>query len=151
VLAGEFLGRLVIAMFQAAVIWGFAVLVFQVDWGDPLGFAVLTGALCLFGAALGMLVGFLARTTAQAIAVGPPLGVALGMLGGCMWPLSITGDTMNRIGHLTPNAWAMDGYIRLVNGDAGLGHVLLPVSVVGSMGAVVLACAALVIRKAGMR
>ncbi|MEV6104767.1 ABC transporter permease [Streptomyces sp. NPDC051940] len=151
VLGGEFLGRIVVAVAQAAVIWAFCALVFRVEWGSPLAVAVLTGSLCLFGAAAGLLVGFLARTTAQAIAIGPPVGVALGMLGGCMWPLSITGDAMTAVGHVTPHAWAMDGYITLINTGGGLTSVVTPVLVTGGMGLAVLLAAALVIRKAGVQ
>lgn len=151
VLGGEFLGRVVIAALQALVIWAFCALVFHVDWGDPLGVAVLTGTLCLFGASLGMVVGLLARTTAQAIAIGPPVGVALGMLGGCMWPLDITGDTMRTIGHLTPHAWAMDGYVRLINTGGGLREVLPSVSVIAAMTLPVLALVALTTRRKGTR
>ncbi|MGW4947550.1 ABC transporter permease [Actinoplanes sp. NPDC004185] len=150
VLAGEFLGRFLVAAAQAAVILAFCAAVFGVRWGDPAGVAVLTIALCLFGAALGILVGFAARTPAQAIAVGPTLGVALGMLGGCMWPLAIVGETMRRIGHATPNAWALDGYVRLINTTDGLPAVAGPAGVIAGMTVLVLAVAARVIRKAGV-
>lgn len=146
-LAGELLGRLLIALVQAAVILVFCSAVFSVRWGDPLGVAAVTLALCAFGAALGMLVGFTARTMAQAIAFGPPVGVALGMLGGCMWPLSIVGGAMRAVGHATPNAWAMDGYVALANTDAGIGGVLGPVGVIAAMTAAVLGATAATIRR----
>jgi len=151
VLTGEFLGRFVIAAAQAAAILAFCALVFGVHWGDPAGVAVVTAALCAFGAALGMLVGFTARSTAQAIAIGPGAGVALGMLGGCMWPLRITGPVVTAIGHVTPNAWAMDGYIRLINTGGGTGTVLPQAAVVAAMGAGLLAIAGAVIWKRGVQ
>ncbi len=54
------------------------------------------------------------RTAEQARAFAPPLGIALGMLGGCMWPLEVVGSTMKTIGHLVPHAWAMDAFVTLV-------------------------------------
>ncbi|MYS21705.1 ABC-2 type transport system permease protein [Streptomyces sp. DvalAA-14] len=146
-LAGELLARLLISLAQAAVILVFCSAVFKVRWGDPLGVGALTLALCAFGAALGMLVGFAARTTAQAIAFGPPVGVALGMLGGCMWPLNIVGGVMRTIGHFTPNAWAMDGYVSLINTSGGIGDVLRPIGVIAAMTAALLVAAAAIIRR----
>jgi ABC-2 type transport system permease protein len=46
--------------------------------------------------------------------LAPPLGIALGMLGGCMWPLEVVGSTMKTVGHLVPQAWAMDAFVTLV-------------------------------------
>jgi ABC-2 type transport system permease protein len=146
VLLGEFGGRLLIAVFQAVIILLFCSLVFGVRWGDPAGVAALTGALCVFGASLGLLVGFSAKTIGQAISFGPPAGVALGMLGGNMWPLSIVGTVMREIGHITPNAWAMDGYVRLINTGGGVASVARPVAVIGAMAVATLAAAAMVLR-----
>ena len=47
----------------------------------------------------------------------------LGMLGGCMWPLSVVGTTMQRIGHLTPQAWAMDSWNAIINDGAGVAGI----------------------------
>jgi ABC-2 type transport system permease protein len=146
VLLGEFTGRLVIAAVQALIILLFCSLVFGVRWGNPVGVAALTGALCIFGAALGLLVGFSAKTIGQAIAFGPPVGVVLGMLGGNMWPLSIVGNVMRIAGHVTPNAWAMDGYITLINTGGGIASVARPIAVISAMAAAMLAAATLVVR-----
>jgi ABC-2 type transport system permease protein len=61
---------------------------------------------------------------AQAVSFGPPLGVALGMLGGCMWPLSIVSSPLRSLGHITPHAWAMDAYLKLINDRASVASVL---------------------------
>jgi ABC-2 type transport system permease protein len=146
VVLGEFGGRLLLALFQAVIILLFCSLVFGVRWGNPAGVAALTGTLCIFGASLGLLVGFSAKTIGQAIAFGPPVGVALGMLGGNMWPLSIVGTVMREVGHVTPNAWAMDGYVTLINTGGGVASIARPVAVIGAMAAAMLACAMVVVR-----
>lgn len=130
ILLGELLGRFLVAIAQAAVILVLSSLVFRINWGDPLGVALVTVALCAFGGALGMAVGFGARTMSQAVSFGPPLGVALGMLGGCMWPLSIVSSPLRAIGHITPHAWAMDAYLKLINDRAGVAAVLPQAGVV---------------------
>jgi len=124
ILMGELLGRFMVAIAQAAVILLISSLAFRVNWGNPLGVALVTVALCAFGGALGMAVGFGARTMAQAVSFGPPLGVALGMLGGCMWPLSIVSSPLRSLGHITPHAWAMDAYLKLINDRASVASVL---------------------------
>lgn len=145
--SGELLGRFSIAALQAAVIVVVSAVLFGVDWGDPAGLVLLTGGFCLFGAALGMLVGFGARTPSQAASFGPPLGIVLGMLGGCMWPLSVVGDTLRTVGHLTPHAWAMDGYIELVSGGAGVAAVVPQVLAVMAFAAGTAALAVLLIAR----
>jgi ABC-2 type transport system permease protein len=124
ILMGELLGRFMVAIAQAVVILLISSLAFRVNWGNPLGVALVTVALCAFGGALGMAVGFGARTMAQAVSFGPPLGVALGMLGGCMWPLSIVSSPLRSLGHITPHAWAMDAYLKLINDRASVASVL---------------------------
>ena len=72
---------------------------------------------------LALLMGTLARTEEQAGAMGPAIGIALGMLGGCMWPLVIVPPVMRAVGHGTPQAWAMDGFIALIARNAHVGDV----------------------------
>ena len=126
VLAGEALGRYLIAVVQAMVVVLGASLVFGVRWGNPLGVACVVGAFALVATAAGLLMGTVLRTPQQASAVGPMLGIAMGMLGGCMWPLEIVGDTMRAVGHATPHAWAVDAMVALGGGGAGGPADVLP-------------------------
>ncbi|HUZ10323.1 MAG TPA: ABC transporter permease [Acidimicrobiales bacterium] len=114
VVAGEALGFVAIALAQAMLIIAIGALAFGVSWGDPLAAAALVGVWALVGAGAGMLAGTLFSTPEQATAIGPALGIAFAMLGGCMWPLSIVGPTMRLVGHFTPHAWAVDAWTRLL-------------------------------------
>jgi ABC-2 type transport system permease protein len=120
VMLGQAGSRFLTALFQGLFILLLGRLVFGVEWGDPLaaGLLIVVFAAVATGAAL--VIGTIVRTEEQAGAVGPPVGIALGMLGGCMWPLVIVPPIMRTIGHATPHAWAMDGFIKLV---ARGGHV----------------------------
>jgi ABC-2 type transport system permease protein len=51
------------------------------------------------------------------------------MLGGCMWPLSGVGPLMRTVGHIAPQAWAMDAFVRLIFGHSGLVGILPDVGV----------------------
>lgn len=115
VMLGSIFGRFAIALFQGLFIFTVGALLFGVKWGDPLGTAALIFLFCLVATGIAMLAGAILRTPEQA-GLGVPLGIGLGMLGGCMWPLEIVGPTMRAIGHVTPHAWAMDGFISLLQG-----------------------------------
>ncbi len=51
-------------------------------------------------------------------------------LGGAWFSLEMVGGAFYTIGHLTPTAWAIDGFQNLVVRGLGLGAVLLPAGVV---------------------
>jgi ABC-2 type transport system permease protein len=114
IIAGETLARFAIAGYQALLIVVAGTLFFGVDFGDPLAATVLVVVFVLVGTSVGTLFGTLFRTPEQAGSIGPMAGIAMGMLGGCMWPLEIVPETMQRIGHLFPQAWAMDAWIELI-------------------------------------
>jgi ABC-2 type transport system permease protein len=123
VLMGQSVSRFLMAVFQGVFIVALGALLFGIQWGDPLaaGLLILVFALVSTGAAL--LMGTWARTEDQTSAIGPAIGIGLGMLGGCMWPLVIVPPVMRTIGHGTPQAWAMDGFIALIARNAHVGDV----------------------------
>ncbi|MGR6998239.1 hypothetical protein ACU686_09355 [Yinghuangia aomiensis] len=67
-----------------------------------------------------MLSGALFRTPEQASAIGPALGIGLGMLGGCMWPLAIVPAWLRSVGHAVPHGWAVDAWTELLSRHGGL-------------------------------
>jgi ABC-2 type transport system permease protein len=147
ILFGEALGRFVIAGFQGLFIFAVGAVVFGVTWGDPLGTAALILSFCLVATGVSMLAGTIFRTAEQAGAVGPPVGIALGMLGGCMWPLEIVPRTMRAIGHITPQAWAMDGFIDLIVRGEGLAGIIPQLAVLLGVAAVLLPLASWRLRR----
>lgn len=151
ILAGEALGRFAIALLQGLFILVAGALVFGVDFGDPVGAGALLLLFVLVGTGAGMLAGAALRTPEQAQAVGVPVGIALGMLGGCMWPLAIVPETMQTVGHLFPHAWAMDAWVRLTAFGDGLGGILPQLGVLAGFAAVLLATATWRLRRAIVR
>jgi ABC-2 type transport system permease protein len=141
ILAGEALGRFLLALFQGLIIFTIGWLVFGVDWGDPPAALLLVVVFSLVGTGAGMLVGTVFRTADQATSIGPPVGIALGMLGGCMWPLAIVPEPMRVVGHLFPHAWAMDAFIDLIAEDAGLTGIAANLAVLLGFAAVLLTVA----------
>lgn len=117
---GETLCYLTLAVGQAVLIVVVGAVMFGVSWGNPLAAAALIGMWTLVGTGAGMVSGTLFRTPEQASAIGPAVGIAFGMLGGCMWPLEIVPRSVNMIGHATPHAWAVDAWVTLVSRGGGL-------------------------------
>jgi ABC-2 type transport system permease protein len=127
--AGETLTYLTIAVGQALLIVFVGAVALGVHWGNVWAASALIAVWALVGTSAGLLSGTLFRTAEQATAIGPALGMGLGMLGGCMWPLEIVGKTMRTIGHLTPHAWAVDAWTKVVGSGAGLNEIARPLLV----------------------
>jgi ABC-2 type transport system permease protein len=138
IIAGETLARLAIAGYQALLIVAAGTLLFGVDFGDPLAATVLVVVFVLVATSVSMLMGTIFSTPEQAGSIGPMVGIAMGMLGGCMWPLEIVPDPMRKIGHLFPHAWAMDAWIELVGRGGGLGSITTNLVVLGGFVVVLL-------------
>jgi ABC-2 type transport system permease protein len=123
IVAGQAGSRLAIALFQGFFILVVGALAFGVNYGDLGAAIVLVAVFGLVATSVSTLAGSLFRTAEQARAIAPPLGIALGMLGGCMWPLEIVGSTMRSIGHVVPHAWAMDAFVALTAKGADLAGI----------------------------
>ncbi len=97
-------------------------------------------ALCI--AALGLLIGIVARSEEQAISFSLiPMFVFAG-LGGAWMPLEFTGDTFQTIGHLSPIAWGMDGFKNICVRGLGFESVLLPAAALAGYAVLFFALAA---------
>ena len=141
VIAGETLGRVLIAVIQAVVIILGSALLFGVNWGQPAGVAAVVILFALVGAGAGILLGTLFRNEQQAIGVSLLLGLGLGALGGCMVPLEVFSPTMKRVAHLTPQAWGNDAFTQLVGHHATVTAILPQLGILAAYAAVLLALA----------
>jgi ABC-2 type transport system permease protein len=147
VVAGEALGRLSVAVFQGLVIMIGSALLFGVNWGEPLAAVTLMVAFGLVAAGAGMLTAALLRTGQQAIAVGLLLSLGFGALGGTMMPLDFFSPTMRTVAHLTPHAWAVDGFAVLVRHHGTLSSILPQLGVLLTAAAVLLGLASWRLRR----
>ena len=120
ILGGEAGARIVFALLQGLFIVVASMVLFGVNWGDPVttGAVVLVFSMVCGGAA--MLVGSLAASPSQAGALAPALGMLLGLIGGTMVPAEIFPATMQTISRFTPHAWAMDALAHAGDGGGGL-------------------------------
>ncbi len=148
VVTGEGLGRYAVVMLQGLYILFATLLLFQVNWGDPLGAAavmVVFGAVCA-GAA--MLMGTLFKNDQQAGGVSIILGIGLAALGGCMIPIELFSDTMQKVAHITPHAWALDAFAVLVREDGTVADILPELAVLGGFAIVLIGISGFRLRRA---
>lgn len=135
VLAGHFLGTMLIGCIQVTLLVGFGALVMKVQWGrSPLGVFLILFALIFALTSLSLaLAGFIQnRRSLQAIY--PVLIVSTSMLGGCMWPLEIVPDFMKTIAYFIPQGQAMMGLTELIVRGGGLEQAIVPIASLLGMG-----------------
>jgi len=138
-----FLGAL---QLTAMFLWGR--LAFGVDLFHHLpGFAVMTIFTASAASAFGLMLATLAKTRAQLSGMGTILILTMSALGGSMFPRFLMSETMQRIGLLTFNAWALDGYLKVFWRDAPVWQLWPQVLVLTVIAAVLLSLARLFARR----
>ncbi|MCC6223654.1 MAG: ABC transporter permease [Thermoleophilia bacterium] len=148
ILIGEALGRFAVALVQGIFIVAGTLLLFHVDWGDPLGAAALLLAFCLVGSGAGMLLGATFRSEQQAVSVSLLAGLGLAALGGSMVPLEVFPPAVRDVAHVTPHAWGNDAFAELVRDHGGIGDILLELGVLLGLAVLLLSLAAWRLRRA---
>ena len=127
ILLGHYLAILAMIALQFTLLIAFGQFFMGVDYlRVPLGslLVAFTAALCI--AAMGLLIGVLAKSDEQAVIFSLlPMFIFAG-LGGAWTPLEYTSPAFQTIGHLTPVAWAMDGFKNIVARGLDFQSILLP-------------------------
>jgi len=127
ILLGHTLAIFVLIFTQFLLLILFGQIILKVDYFRVPGATLLvafTASMCI--AALGLLIGVLAKSEEQAIAFSLiPMFVFAG-LGGAWTPLEYTSVTFQAIGHVTPVAWAMDGFKNITVRLLGFESALIP-------------------------
>jgi ABC-2 type transport system permease protein len=137
ILLGIGVSKLLFSLVQSALIVGIGTVAFGVTWGNLLAAAALVVTFAVLATAVGLLLGSWASDADQAQSIGIPIGVATGMLGGCMWPTEIVPRAMQVVGHISPHAWAMDAWQELIYDRADLAGIAPNLAVLGGMALVV--------------
>jgi ABC-type Na+ efflux pump permease subunit len=125
VVLGKWSGKLVVGIVQIAFAMLAGSLLFRMTWGAHLPMILLV--MLVYGglmAALGVVLGSLARNEGQAVAIGVISSNVLAALGGCWWPIEITPEWMQKLQLFLPTGWAMDALHKLISFGAGPASVL---------------------------
>jgi ABC-2 type transport system permease protein len=124
IVAAHVLSLLCVAAAQSVGLLLLGRILFGVHWGDPLAVGAVVALLALGLSGASVLIGLWARTQEQAIGTAVVVGIAAGMLGGCVYPLDVVDSTVRGVGHAVPQAWAMDAFIELIYHHGGFTAVL---------------------------
>jgi ABC-type multidrug transport system permease subunit len=138
--AGKWLGKLLLGLVQLAFGLIAGTVLFKMSWGAALPMViVILIAWAAFNASLALLLGNIARSSAQMAGMGVLMTMALASLGGCWWPIEITPDWAQRFALALPTGWTMDAMHRLISfGDpasAAVPHALALVTGAAILGA----------------
>ncbi len=148
VILGETLGRFAIALFQALLIVVVTMLLFRVDWGSLLATGAIVVLFALVGTGAAMLMGSVLRNAQQASSFGVLFGLLLAALGGCMVPLEVFPHAMRAVAHVTPHAWALDGFSEVLGRRASVADILPQLGVLAAYAAGLLSLAIVLFRRA---
>ncbi len=146
ILAGEMLGRYVVALVQGLIIVFVTLVLFGVDWGDPVATGAIVAVFALVGAGAAMLMGSVLDNQQQAGSFGVFFGLLLAALGGSMVPLEVFPETVRTIAHATPHAWAIDAFGDVLGGS-GIGTILPELGILLAYAAVLLVVAVNLFRR----
>jgi ABC-2 type transport system permease protein len=129
ILGGKILGYFTLGMIQYGVVFAVG-LVIGLDFGnDLLAMVLVMAAFALCMTALALLLATLVTSEGQANGLRNLLALTLAPLGGAWWPLEIVPEFMQQIGHLSPVAWAMDGFHDLIFNQGTLVDVMPEIGV----------------------
>ena len=132
-LAGKILARFCLGLLQFVVVLIVGAVLGMNFGEDPLALLLLVIVYTLSVTALSFAVGSGLKNPAQASGLGLLLALTLAPLGGAWWPMSISPRFLQIIGHVSPVAWAMDGFTALTYEGAHLVDIWVPVVVLLGM------------------
>lgn len=129
ILLGHYLAIFSLIFGQFVLLMAFAQLFLHVDYlrmPQASLLVAIAAAACI--SAMGLLIGVFAKSEEQTIVLVMIPMFLLSGLGGAWMPLEYTGAAFQSIGHISPVAWAMDGFKNIVARGLGLTSILLPVA-----------------------
>lgn len=147
ILAGEALGRFAIALFQGSLIYVVTMLLFDVDWGDPVAGLAIIVVFALVGTGGAMLLGASLHNAEQAGALGVFIGLGFAALGGSMVPIDLFPPAVATAAHATPHAWALDAFDAVLREGAGVADVVPELGVLAAYAAILLLIGGFVFRR----
>ena len=147
-LIGKWLFVTLMGMLQITVMFVWGMLVFKLDLLSHLpGFFVMTAITAASAAGFGLVFATACRTRAQLSSIATIVILCSSAVGGSMFPRFLMSEGMQKLGLVTFNAWALDGYIKVFWRDARIVELLPQVGMLLAFGTVFLVTARLLARR----
>jgi ABC-2 type transport system permease protein len=120
-LAGKWIHLTLLGLTQITVMFVWGMLMFGLDLlGHLPGFFIMTVVTAAAAAGFGLVLATLCHTRQQLGGVATLLILVMSAMGGSMFPRFLMSAEMQRVGLLTFNAWALDGYVKVFWREAPL-------------------------------
>jgi ABC-2 type transport system permease protein len=130
IVAGHLLAMFALTFLQTAMLVIFGQLVLGVNYlREPLGTLLISIALGLWVAAMGLLIGMLAKADDQVVLFSLIAMFLFSALGGTWFPLESAGGAYAAVGRLMPSAWAMNGLQNILIRRLDLSSAWLPTGI----------------------
>ena len=127
IVAGHMLAMFALTFLQTAMLVVFGQLALHVNYlHEPLGTLLVSVALGLWVASMGLLIGVIAKADDQVILYSMIAMFLFSALGGTWFPLEAAGGAFASIGKAMPSAWAMTGYQNILIRGLGLESAWIP-------------------------
>jgi ABC-2 type transport system permease protein len=124
-LFGTILAQVLAALVQMALLVGFGAFVMKVNWGQsPAALVVMLVASALAASAMGTMLGTFVKSEGQALGLSIMLGMTMGLLGGCWYPLELFPAAVQSAVRVLPTTWAMNGLLEILLRNGGLVDIL---------------------------
>ena len=133
IVTGHLLAMFGLVFLQTGMLVVFGQLALKVDYlREPLGTLLVSIALGLWVAAMGLLIGVIANGEDQVILFSMVAMFLFSALGGTWFPLEASGGAFAAIGRAMPSAWAMNGYQNVLIRGLGLESVWTAVAILSA-------------------
>ncbi len=147
-LAGKWLFLTLMGVGQLTLMFLWGRLAFGLDLFHHVpGFIVMTAFTAAAAASFGLVLATAARTRAQLSGMATIIILIMSSVGGSMFPRFLMSDTMQKMGLVTFNAWALDGYLKVFWRNAPLQALWPQLLVLAALTAVFLGIARTLARR----
>lgn len=141
-LTGKLIYLTLLGSAQLTVMYVWAASVFKVElWSHIPGFLIMTVATSIASSTVGLLLASICRSRAQLGAVSTLVILSMSALGGSMFPRYIMPESMQKVGLITFNAWAIDGFQKVFWREEPIIHLWPQVAVLLGIALVLFAAA----------
>lgn len=124
-LLGAISGQVVAALIQMLLLLLFGAFIMKLNWGnEPAALWILLTSSALAAAAIGTAMGTFIKTEGQASGLSIMLGMVMGLLGGCWYPIELFPTVVQSLVKILPTTWAMQGLLDLVLRGGGIINIL---------------------------
>ena len=146
---GKGFGIFLTAAAQLIILIGGTSLLFRLSWGDGRAVMMLILAAAFGASGWGILMAAVLKTPGQVAITGSAIALLFGILGGSFFDLSMLPEWVRKVGMITPNSWANEGF-RILSMGGQLSAIKTNLIALLVMGALLYALGTILISRRGL-